>query len=602
MRNWILRGGALVLGSTVAALLATRPAAGDEANGASKYEATPALYGAVELGLGGRPLYQSLFPNGWPTTKDFRRATLDASEGAFVDNVAGIMGSGLGVPLTVSTGMRNRLAEVGKLDAKAPTSLLAFLKDRYELFRHESGLAQAVDDKFVPVFLPFRRGEPIVNGFDEARPGTWAWSSKNTEATVTLDSVGFAIYANTLLADQELSAERKVDKGSGSETFVGHSDYSGFAAFCALDCAVAGLNELREKLCLDLRGAAPAMDKFLKAYNKDSESARKTFYPHTVVPKVQPASVQYEAGGGKDVGKSYLWDQAALLLGVCELAKVSDSKTGAGRFFANDKKPSYDPDTSTKATELAVFIFETMYGRHVNRDGRPSSFATVEDFSPNLRIQDAGLLLLALESFLELNPKNSSALEALQKKEAKNLLNQVAKFVVDVQKISKIKPGFNDAYTLDVGKESATDGNAALATQGLAIRGLVAAKRAYALPVFAAAGATRPDCLGAAQATVTYLEKSRWDGDRRAYVDTPGPREKAKVSALDAFAVLGGLRDLALDQKDVRYLLRYKSYLSTVRAGGLQLAASSRENDADGVKKAAAVGLSPVITSEITLP
>src|SRR5437763_970341 len=104
LRTWFQRGCALLAASAVTAIVATRPAAGDDASAASKYEASPALYGAAELGLGGRPLYRSLFPNGWPTTKDYRKATLESGEGAFADNVAGIMGSGLGVPLSVSSG------------------------------------------------------------------------------------------------------------------------------------------------------------------------------------------------------------------------------------------------------------------------------------------------------------------------------------------------------------------------------------------------------------------------------------------------------------------------------------------------------------------
>ena len=592
---------ALALGGALGAFVEqTAKAEGQESPVASaKFESSPALYAAGELGHGGLPLYQALFPSGWPTTRDYRKLTLEAGSGAFADNVGAILGSGLGVPLSVSDGERSRLKDLQAGSAQAPGTVSAMLKARFEAFKALSDLKAPIDDKFMPVFLPFRRGEPVVSAFDESRPSTWTWSSKSTEATVTLDSVGLAIYANTLLAEQQLGIDRKVDLGQGPSTFVGRSDVEGFVAFCALNCAVDAMNELRTKLCINMKSPEhPQLEPYPKDYRTESEYNRRFFFPHLVTPKVQPASVQYEPGASEEAKKSLLWDQAALLLGVCELAHASDMKTGAGRFFSNDAKTGFfDPNTTNSATELAVFIYQSMVALNCNSKGQASSVADIQDFGKVLYTQDAGLLLLALESFLQLNAK-STTVAALQTR-ARGLTERVSKFLVTVQKTSPVSPGYCDAFNLE--SETKTNSNASLAAQGLAIRGLIAARRAFALPGWTAG--TRPDVLNAAQRTVEYLEKSRWDAERRAYLDSPGARGAQKLSGFDAIALLGGLRDLALDQKDVRYLLRYKSYMTTLRANGFELSGSTRQGDgSDGVKKTAVVGLAPATALEISIP
>jgi hypothetical protein len=604
LRSRILLGCVLAFAgaSAVASSAIHAAKAGDGDAPAARFDASSALYGATELGIGGRPLYQALFPSGWPTTKEYRRLTLEDGEAAFVDNVAALLGSGLGVPLTASSGERARLEDLQKLDPKTPSSLPTALKERFEAFRQLAGLPGAVDERFIPVFLPFRRGEPSVSSFDETKPATWAWSSKTTESLISLDAIGLSIYAETLLAEQQLVAEHKVDTGAGSQTFVGRSDIEGFVALCALDCAVAAMNEVRNKLCIDLKvPASPVLGPYPKVYDPAGEFARRNYFPHLFAPQLGPATVTYALGGGADAKKSHLFDQAALLLGVCEIARASDGKTGPARFFTGDKKQSFfDPQTSQQATDLAVFIFESLYAIHCNSSGKLSSFASYENWGDLLRIEDAGLILLALESFTQLTGPKSMNLGAAQKR-ARNMIERVASFVCSVQKTSNVAPGFCDAFNLD--SESATEDRASLAAQGLAIRGLLAAKRAFATPAFASSAAAKPDVLTAAQRTLEFLEKKRWDPDRRAYIDAPGSRDKVKLRAFDAFAVLGGLRDLALETKDVRYLLRYRTFLTTLRTAGLQLAGSSREGDgSDGVKKASAVGLAPVATAEITLP
>ena len=67
--------------------------------------------------------------------------------------------------------------------------------------------------------------------------------------------------------------------------------------------------------------------------------------------------------------------------------------------------------------------------------------------------------------------------------------------------------------------------------------------------------------------------------------------------------MLGALRDLALDTGDVRYLTRYKVYLSYVRARSLVLSETLRgRGGLDGVKSAASAGVAPVVVAEVQTP
>src|SRR2546423_5773722 len=133
-----------------AALASSHEVSAEGDASAISYESVPGLYTAAELGLGGRPLYQRLFPSGWPTTKEFRRMTLEEGEGAFADAMGAIMGSGLGVPLDVSTWERFSL-EQQKNNARAFGNVPALLADRWKAFRKESNLASE-PEAFNPTF------------------------------------------------------------------------------------------------------------------------------------------------------------------------------------------------------------------------------------------------------------------------------------------------------------------------------------------------------------------------------------------------------------------------------------------------------------------
>src|SRR5581483_4662295 len=136
----------------------------------ASFESWPGLYAAAELGLGGRPLYQKLFPNGWPTTKDFRRMALEEGDGAFADSVGAVLGSGRGVPLDVSTYERFTFTQrQNEEKGKAPGNVQAHVAQRFEAFAKEANL-QNKPEGFVPVFLPYSHSAPLIQtAFDETK-------------------------------------------------------------------------------------------------------------------------------------------------------------------------------------------------------------------------------------------------------------------------------------------------------------------------------------------------------------------------------------------------------------------------------------------------
>src|SRR5204863_7030972 len=102
MRSLRLRLAVLAVTALAAVAAIPLGASAEGETATISFESTPGLYAAAELGLGGRPLYQRLFPNGWTTTREFRKMALEDGEAAFADSIGSIMASGLGVPLEVS--------------------------------------------------------------------------------------------------------------------------------------------------------------------------------------------------------------------------------------------------------------------------------------------------------------------------------------------------------------------------------------------------------------------------------------------------------------------------------------------------------------------
>ncbi len=512
------------------------------------FETSPGLYAAAELGLGGRPLQEQLFRKGWPTTREFRRIAQDA-EAAFGDSIGAILGSGMGVPLEASRFERERLDDM-KNRPRPPATTDAMLALRWQAFAQVSGLASAPAG-FKPIFIPYRHGDRGQLGQD---------------TRIGLDGIGFAIYANTLFAEQQLAIVRT----SGSSSLAGRTELDGFLGLVALECATAAMHELGQQLCLTFHGAGgkPELGAPPRGYHEivqKHELDREYYYPRGFTARVTSGSVAYALGAAEEDAGSSLHDQAAILLGLCELAKASvPAKTGSGWFFGPDGKGAAFPDsTSTEAAELAAFVAESVGQLHWNpldgKVGGLASFANNGAWGDTQRPEDAGLLLLALEQFLSLQDPRVASLPAVQKHMSVALDNTTA-FLLSVQKTSS--QGFCDSYNLS--ERGPAETRRSLGTQGIVVRGLLASVRASKLPAYA--GKKHPEAREAAALVVRWLDETRWDQGRHSYTVEGAPANS--VTTRDAAAVLGGLRDIAFETGDCRYLLRYKAYLTTLRARG----------------------------------
>ncbi len=540
--------------------------------------------------------------------------TLDDNEGAFVDGLGGWLASQVaGAKLDASFAT----SEAAKAASKQAVDLV---KDHQKEYAKLSGLQNPPAD-WVPIFLPYHLCNPTLKdkgSFDETKIETWGWDkdkNTNSNAEVTLDALGFAIYAEALLAEEQL-VDRSVKQGDGTTvaTLIGRSELSGFLAFSGLECACAALAELREKLYLDSRDpSSPKLGKCLRAYgppgpdvyDKTGGDKKKTYFPHSVKAAAGANRVEYAAADKK----SNMFDQAALLLGVCELAKASEGKNGVGRFFNSDK-PLFDKTTCEKAVETAVLLFMNWGALHFNGDRAWVSFANHEGIiqPPIVLTKDDGLMLCALESFVSLKWDPASPLGKKLQEEQEPARNDLLKIAAELQtyQTNSQDGGFCDKY--DVGAQAPIKVKdkepRPLAAQGFAIQGLVAVSRAMAANPQGFAKATKvPPVRDMAQKTVGYLETQRWEPGRGLYLDDLGqPRAEQALDTLDAAAVLGGLRSLAQETKDVRYLLRYKSFLATLRAAGIPLAQTSHGAALPaGARTVGQVGYAPVAQQTVKL-
>lgn len=80
--------------------------------------------------------------------------------------------------------------------------------------------------------------------------------------------------------------------------------------------------------------------------------------------------------------------------------------------------------------------------------------------------------------------------------------------------------------------------------------------------------------LAAAERTLRWLDRERWDQKAQAYVEKTG--DTGKAPAMAAVALLAALRDMALTTGDGRYLTRHMQYLESLVDRGLLRPAADR--------------------------
>jgi hypothetical protein len=324
---------------------------------------------------------------------------------------------------------------------------------------------------------------------------------------------------------------------------------------------------------------------------------QQVYFPHILAPQTKGGRITWELVKG-DANNSYLADQATLLLGLSQLSltldpsrlgKLLSETSNAGK----KEPPLFEKELQEQALELATFVLESSRTIHVDQPSQHyGSIGTPAAPGDSLAPDDLGLYLLGLEAYIQaidkLKAKQAYLIEG--RKRALVLAEELGAILARFQAEST-EDAFFEAYSYP--SVAATTTNKPLGVQGLAVRGLLAASRI--------AGG-KQELIDRAGRTMRYVERSRWDSARHAYLESPTRKGPQKVPAADAGALLGALRDTAIATSDVRYLGRYREYLQSLRANGFQRSETSRQGETggdggdankDGVKAPTAAGVAP---------
>ncbi len=486
-------------------------------------EPAEALALAAELGRAGGDLYTALFARGWSTGPGIRAATADGAERSARAIAARTMLAGRGLPL-----LGSRYAFVEHARAKAagervPGVVRDFYAQRLGAFARAAGLDAAPKEAAAPVYLPLG-------------------ASGNARA----DAVGLGILASVRLA-AELAGDRRQDRG---QAVVGASPEAGFEGLCHLALAAAQLQALRSHLAFD--GKA-----FVEAALVDYDpSAAPRWFPHEA--KVLRTGEDDGAPAFEVADpKSRLFDQAAILLGACEFARLRDaarSPSTAGLFGpmkeAGDVRDElFSPGLATGARDIARFVFRNLAALHF--DPGPGRLTFVSEASPEgkgarVDLADAALAVVALDAAHDL-----FADDAKIRAEVKKLLVSQAQFLHGKRRPDGSLPG---AFDLAGG---GGDAPASLAAEALAIQAFLAAARTTGDEKY----------LAAALALARSLEARRYDPWVALYLGTDPAAEAALAPADQAFA-LGALRDLALEAKAPEALDRFRDFYQALETAG----------------------------------
>ncbi len=538
------------------ALLCAAPSRADDA----RFEAAECLLAAAELIAGGAALDEELFARGWPTSPDYRAVTRDLA-GQGVDAVVmAYLGSGCGLPLGSTSYQRARLE-------RAPGGMpspVALVRAELAAYRNAAGATSlTLPGTFEPVGVPFQRGKAeLERAWSPDDLGTWRWR-EGAPPRHTLDALAFALLAETRFARAKLAHTRVEDQGGGRKaTLLGRTGPEGFFGLVALHAAFAKLVEL-PRLVVDARA-----QKIMPANELGRLDELRYHLPTAWTTEVGAAGLEHAAVDDETRGKTYLFGQAGLLLALAELADLCYAGPRPARDLlvaARGPTPgqlvAFEAGLAEQALDAALFVSRSLRTLHVNVvQGRAMSVGSLElgvrgnTISP----RDVGLYLLALDAFraLKLPDKHPRTAELTdEQRKADTLIRSLG---ASIRAWESDEPGLYDMYSVaDNGRQAPTK---SVGAQGLAVRGLLVAHRH--------AGQQGDDApfFAAAERSLRWLDRERWDRSTRAYANA---ETKGKVAVLDAVAVLGALRAMALETGDGRYLMRYQQYLSSLGAGGL---------------------------------
>lgn len=561
--------GAVALGGTLLAL-----AAPTRAQDNNRLDTAHRAYATYELLRGGRPLSEELFRLGWPTSGEWQRLTheMAADPGAWL--VQSTLGSGAGLRLSASEYEWSRAdrAKRGGENVQGPAALLRRQIQAYRTIAGAPGslvLPGGWDPTFIPVW---RADAQLGSTWHPDNVGTWTWRDSG-QAVHTLEGLGFTLLSEVEYARQQLLHEREEDLGGRRAKYIGRNGRDGFFALVALHSALAKVAELRS-LMFDLKNLTITSTseplkldelRYFCAHKWNSAVGANGRIVHTVVD-------------GVDNQRSHLSGQAAVLMGLSNLALLCDpslkgpvSELWKERTIEGTKVPMFEKDTYLKVVELAVCVFRSMRTQHVDvRAGRAVSVSG----GRTITAADLGLYLTAIEAFMEIVPPTGPAggdksplykdLQDEQRK-GRTLLTTLAEQIRSWD--DPQDPGLYDYY--DVASNEQGTRSRSLASQAFCVRGLMAVHRALSRQT------PRSMYVLSAEKLMRYLEQDRWVQQVGAYLE-PKKGQNRSASLQAAAALLGALREMAVQAGDGRALMRYRQCLEGMQERGLYRPAADR--------------------------
>ncbi|MGE0709503.1 MAG: hypothetical protein AB7T09_16115 [Planctomycetota bacterium] len=534
------------------------------AQGRTDYDAAEGLYAAGELLEGGHPLAAQLFAKGWPTDEAHKKLTQELSAAPADALLQGYLASGFGPSVAQSDYFLSR-RELRTKSGDSFESNDDLLGDDLRVFRHLSGYGRSTAS-FRPPLFPFAQGKRELRGSaseDDLRSLAW----RDGQGKHTLEALGMALVLETRYAWDELLVRRTETQSGKEVTLWGRDPRSGFLALVALEAAAAKVWELRTQLIYDARSGAIGPKRGLR--NLD---VHRYVFPQSWTSTREGDILKHtlaDSDGGKE--KSRLRAQAAVLLGASLLARLSlDSgdRELNGLFgqqsVRNQKVFLFHPDLRQAVVEVATFCFESLRTIHVRvaGDARASTLAD-PDRGPGATItpSDLGLFLVAIEEFLKipsprsLNDKDLISKLSDEQSKARALCLSLGRFMAEW--VSPRDPGAYDKYDAQEGSRAGQ--GRSLLSQGMLIRGLVAGHRVTH------PGKNTSPLLQAARDMVRLVDERFWNQEAGAYCEISGAK---RAELFGAAALLGGLRELALETGDGRYLLRYRQFLQRLHGSG----------------------------------
>ena len=536
--------------------------------GAGRLDAGDRAYASWELLRGGQPFQEELFRLGWPTSKAWQRLTLELAGEPGSRMVQATLASGAGMRLSASEYERSRAERLSRA-GEAVQGPAALLRREILAYRSIAGLPAEVNipGGFDPTFLPAWRAEAkTTRPWAEDDLGSWAWVEPQAP-TYRLDTLGFTLLAEVEYARQQLSYERTEDLAGRKTKYLGRTGRDGFFGLLALHSAVAKALELKS-LVFDLKTLGiTSTSEPLKL-----DELRFFFGAGWTSTVGADGRISHVSLQGSDWERSYLRGQAAVLLGLCNLAALCDPTAPAPlpdlfkpRQLAGQNVPMFEKETFATVVELAIYTFRSLRTLHVDvRDGRAISVSG----GRTITAADLGLYLCAIEAFRNVTPPTGPAVQGPQASLWKDLQDEQGKGRTLLNALSEQvrswddqrDPGVYDVY--DVKSNQRATRTRSLASQAMCVRGLMAAHRGLAR------GAPRSPYSVTAERLLRYLERDRWVAATGAYLEPKSGAGARSTSLLGAAAVLGALRETAL-AGDGRALLRYQQCLEGLSQRGL---------------------------------